>query len=98
MLAAVGSFSLMDAVMKSLTDSYPPMQFAALRGLSAMPLVCASVLRRREVPQLLQVRWPLHLLRGVIGVFMLSLFAFGVKRLSLTDAYAISFIAPLMSC
>ena len=96
MLAAVGSFSLMDAVMKSLTDSYPPMQVAALRGLSAMPLVCAYVLWRREVPQLLQVRWPLHLFRGVIGVAMLYLFAFGVKRLSLTDAYAISFIAPLI--
>jgi drug/metabolite transporter (DMT)-like permease len=96
MLAAVGSFSLMDAVMKSLTDSYPPMQVAALRGLSAMPLVCAYVLWRREVPQLLQVRWPLHLFRGVIGVAMLYLFAYGVQRLTLTDAYAISFIAPLI--
>ena len=96
MLAAVGSFSLMDAVMKSLTESYPPMQVAALRGLSAMPLVCAYVLWRREVPQLLQVRWPLHLFRGVIGVAMLYLFAYGVQRLTLTDAYAISFIAPLI--
>jgi len=96
MLAAVGSFSLMDAVMKSLTDSYPPMQVAALRGLSAMPLVCAYVWWQGEVPQLLRVRWPLHLMRGVIGIVMLSLFAFGVQRLSLTDAYAISFIAPLI--
>ena len=96
MLAAVGAFSMMDAIMKSLTGSYPPMQVAAMRGLSAMPLVCAYVLWRREVPKLLQVRWPIHLFRGVIGVAMLYLFAFGVKRLSLTDAYAISFIAPLI--
>ena len=96
MLAAVGSFSLMDAVMKSLTDSYPPMQVAALRGLSAMPLVCAYVLWRREVPQLLQVRWPLHLLRGVLGVLMLYLFAYGVQRLTLANAYTIFFIAPLI--
>ena len=96
MLAAVGSFSLMDAVMKSLTDSYPPMQVAALRGLSAMPLVCVYVLWRREVPQLLQVRWPLHLLRGVLGVLMLYLFAYGVQRLTLANAYTIFFIAPLI--
>jgi drug/metabolite transporter (DMT)-like permease len=86
----------MDAVMKSLTDSYPPMQVAALRGLSAMPLVCVFVLWRREVPQLLQVRWPLHLLRGVLGVLMLYLFAYGVQRLTLANAYTIFFIAPLI--
>ena len=96
MLAAVGSFSMMDAVMKALTGSYPPMQVAALRGLSAMPLVCLYVLLRGEGRQLLQVRWPLHLFRGVIGIVMLSLFAYGVQRLTLTDAYAISFIAPLI--
>ena len=96
MLAAVGSFSMMDAVVKALTGSYPPMQVAALRGLSAMPLVCLYVLWRGEGRQLLQVRWPLHLFRGVIGIVMLSLFAYGVQRLTLTDAYAISFIAPLI--
>lgn len=96
MLAAVGSFSMMDAVMKSLTDSYPPMQVAALRGLSAMPLVCAYVVWRQDVLSLVRVRWPLHLFRGVIGVVMLFLFAYGVQRLTLTDAYAISFIAPLI--
>ena len=96
MLAAVGSFSMMDAVIKTLTDSYPPMQVAALRGLSAMPLVCIYVVWRRESRSLLQVRWPLHLFRGVIGVVMLYLFAYGVQRLSLTDAYAITFIAPLI--
>jgi drug/metabolite transporter (DMT)-like permease len=96
MLAAVGSFSLMDAVMKALTETYAPMQVAALRGLSAMPLVCAYVLWRKESASLLRVRWALHLFRGVIGVIMLYLFAFGVQRLSLTDAYAITFIAPLI--
>jgi drug/metabolite transporter (DMT)-like permease len=96
MLAAVGSFSMMDAIMKALTGSYPPMQVAALRGLSAMPLVCLYVLWRGEGPQLLQVRWPLHLFRGLVGIVMLPMFAYGVQRLTLTDAYAISFIAPLI--
>lgn len=96
MLAAVGAFSVMDAVMKTLTGSYPPMQVAAMRGLSAMPLVCAYVWWQGEARQLLRVRWPLHLFRGVIGIAMLYLFAYGVQRLTLTNAYAISFIAPLL--
>ncbi len=96
MLAAVGFFSLMDAVLKTLVGHYPPMQVAALRGLSALPLVCLYVLWRKEFALLLRVRWPLHLLRGVIGVLMLSLFTFSLKQLGLAEAYAIFFVSPLL--
>ena len=54
MLAAMGCFSLMDAVLKTLSGSYPPLQVAALRGLTSLPLVCAYVWWRREVHLLLQ--------------------------------------------
>ena len=96
MLAAVGFFSLRDAVLKALNASYSPIQVAALRGLSAWPLVCLYVLWRRETHLLLKVRWPLHILRGVIGIAMLSLFGYGLKRLGLAEAYTIFFIAPLL--
>ncbi len=96
MLLAVAFFSLMDAVMKTLGANYPPIQVAAMRGLSALPLVCLYVLWRREAHLLLRVRWPLHLLRGVIGVLMLSLFAFAIRELALAEAYTIFFIAPLL--
>ena len=96
MLAAVGFFSLMDAVLKALNASYSPIQVAALRGLSAWPLVCLYVLWRRETHLLLKVRWPLHIMRGVIGIAMLSLFGYGLKRLGLAEAYTIFFIAPLL--
>ena len=45
---------------------------------------------------LVRVRWPLHLLRGVLGIGMLSLFAFGLRDLPLAEAYSIFFIAPLL--
>ena len=61
MLIAVGAFSLMDAALKTLTLSYPALQVAALRGLAALPLVCVYVVWRREVGQLLRVRWRLHI-------------------------------------
>ena len=68
MVAAVGFFSLMDALLKTLTASYPAMQVAALRGWAALPLVVLYVLWRGEVRGLLRVRWPLHLLRGALNI------------------------------
>jgi drug/metabolite transporter (DMT)-like permease len=96
MVVAVGAFSMMDASMKSLTSSYPPLQVACLRGLAAMPLVCLYVLWRREWGGLLKVRWPLHLLRTVVGVTMLSSFVYGLRTLGLAEAYAIFFVAPML--
>lgn len=96
MLVAVCAFSLMDAALKTLSGSYPAMQVAAIRGLAALPLVCVYVLWRREVALLLRVRWRLHLLRGVIGVVMLSLFSFALRELGLAEAYTIFFVAPLL--
>ena len=49
MLAACAMFSCMDALLKALAGTYPPFQVTALRGLSAMPLVCLYVLWRREM-------------------------------------------------
>jgi drug/metabolite transporter (DMT)-like permease len=46
--------------------------------------------------QLLRVRWSLHLLRGVLSVFMMLTFAYAIHELTLTRAYTLFFIAPLM--
>ena len=96
MVAAVGFFSLMDALLKTLSAHYPPLQVAALRGCSALPLVVLYVLWRREAGGLLRVRWPLHLLRGVLNVAMLALFTYALKLLGLAEAYTLFFIAPLL--
>ncbi|QDL56836.1 DMT family transporter [Rhodoferax aquaticus] len=96
MVVAVGFFSLMDAVLKTLGSTYPAMQVAALRGVTALPLVCVYVFWRGEARTLLQVRWSLHLLRGVFSVGMLSLFTYALSELPLTDAYAVFFVAPLL--
>lgn len=96
MLGAVAFFSVMDTVLKLLSAHYPALQVAALRGLTAMPLVVLYVAWRREGHTLLKIRWPLHLLRGVIGVTMLSLFTFALRELPLAEAYTIFFVAPLM--
>jgi drug/metabolite transporter (DMT)-like permease len=96
MLFAVGFFSLMDAAMKSLASVYPPVQVAAMRGLSGLPFVLVYVWWLGAARSLLRVRWPLHLLRGVLSVVMLTLFAFSLRELPLANAYTIFFVAPLL--
>jgi drug/metabolite transporter (DMT)-like permease len=96
MLVAVFMLTLMDAGLKTLSPHYPATQVAALRALFSLPLVVAYVVWRRAVSTLWKVRWPLHLLRGVLGIAMLSLFAFALRDLPLSGAYAIFFVAPLL--
>jgi drug/metabolite transporter (DMT)-like permease len=96
MLLAVASFSLMDAALKVLSPHYPPMQVAALRGWSSLPLVALWVLVDGGPRQLLRVRWPLHLLRGLLSIVMLSAFAYALRTLPLAETYSLFFVAPLI--
>jgi drug/metabolite transporter (DMT)-like permease len=96
MLGAVAMFALMDTGMKLLAAHYPATQVAALRGLASWPFVMIWVLLAGGPRQLIQVRWPLHLLRGVLAVAMLAAFAFALKQLPLAEAYALFFVAPLL--
>ena len=96
MLASVTLFSLMDAGLKTLAVHYPPFQVAALRGLSSLPLVLGWALATAGPRALLRVRWPLHLLRGALGIAMMGSFVFALKTLPLSTAYSIFFVAPLL--
>jgi drug/metabolite transporter (DMT)-like permease len=96
MLAGVASFAFMDACLKLLSEHYPTTQVAALRGLAALPVVFVWVLYAGGAAQLLRVRWPLHIVRGVLSVLMMITFTFALKSLSLAKVYALFFIAPLL--
>jgi drug/metabolite transporter (DMT)-like permease len=96
MIVAVAFFACMDASLKLLSAHYPPLQVAALRGLSSLPFVLTWALFSVPPRSLLRVHWCLHLLRGVLGVAMMTSFVYGLKRLPLTTVYSISFVAPLM--
>ncbi len=96
MLASVALFSLMDAGLKTLSTHYPPFQVASLRGMASLPLVLAWALATAGPRALLRVRWPLHLLRGVLGVAMMASFVYALRTLPLSTAYSIFFVAPLL--
>lgn len=96
MLASVAVFSLMDAGLKTLATQYPPFQVAALRGAASLPLLLAWALATAGPQALLRVRWPLHLLRGVLGIAMMASFVYALRTLPLSTAYSIFFVAPLL--
>ncbi len=96
MVLAVAAFSLMDASMKILAPHYPSMQVAAMRGVASLPLVVAWALVDGGPGQLFRIRWPLHLLRGVLSVVMLVAFVYGLRHLPLAETYSLFFVAPLM--
>ena len=98
MLLACAFFACMDALLKNLAGHYPAVQVMAMRGLTALPLVCLYIAWRREAGGVFnrRLRWRLHLLRTVLNMAMLVLFVHGLKTLGLAEAYTLTFIAPLL--
>jgi len=96
MLAAAAFFAGMDAILKLFAGYYPPLQVSAMRGAASLPFVVLPLALSGRLRELRPVRWPLHLLRGVIAVGMLVAFVTAVRVLSLANAYAVFLVAPLI--
>src|SRR5262245_30486068 len=96
MIAAVGIFGIMDALMKLLAARYPPMQIAFLRGASSLPFVFATCLATGRLADLRPSRLHLHALRAVISIAMLWCFVWALSSMSLANTYAITLSAPLL--
>lgn len=96
MLVAVGAFAFMDSLLKFLTEHYPTMQVSAMRGYASLPFVLLPLLYKRSFAELKPVRWKLHLMRGLLSVFLLATFVYAIRVLSLADAYSIFLSAPLL--
>jgi drug/metabolite transporter (DMT)-like permease len=96
MIAAVATFSFMDALLKAFAARYPPMQVAALRGAVSLPFTLLPVLVAGRYSDLVPQRWPMHLLRGLLTIGVLSGFIYAVRVLSLANAYAVFLCAPLL--
>jgi drug/metabolite transporter (DMT)-like permease len=96
MIAAVGIFGVMDALMKALSASYPPLQIASLRGASSLPFVVLTCIATGKISDLRPARLHLHALRAVISIAMLWCFVWALSRMSLANTYAITLSAPLL--
>jgi drug/metabolite transporter (DMT)-like permease len=96
MCVGVGIFSIMDAAMKALSARYPALEVGALRGAVSLPLIVLWIAFHGGFQQVVRVRWPLHVLRGVLSVGLLAGFVYAIHALPLAEAYSIFFIAPLL--
>ncbi|HEX4894722.1 MAG TPA: DMT family transporter [Solimonas sp.] len=96
MIAAIGVLSLLDVGLKLLAAHYPPLQVAAMRGMASWPLILVWAAATTGLRDLLRVRWPLQLLRGVLMIGMMVCFVYGLRHLPLTTAYTLMFVAPLL--
>lgn len=95
-LAAVGVLSTMDAVMKGLVLAIGLYATSVWRALVGVLLSTLIYLPRRK-------RWPaakvvrLHVMRGAVVTVMGLLFFFGLARIPMAQAIALTFIAPLIA-
>ena len=95
-VAGIALFSIMDMVMKGLTlaiGTFPTLLWRSLIGigLAAAPFL----ITRNPWPKGTALR--LHLLRGTIMVPMAILFFWGLARVPMAQAVALTFIAPLIA-
>jgi drug/metabolite transporter (DMT)-like permease len=93
---AFGLFSIMDALIKWLSATYPVPQLVVFNALFALIPIAVLIVRRGGLLQLRTRRLGLHLLRGALGMLGSFLAFFAYSRLPLADAYAIIFATPLL--
>lgn len=92
----VALFSGMDAVMKGLTLAIGVYNAMLWRSLAGAAMGAMAMLAMR-------IPWPaghvlrIHLLRGAIVTVMALSFFWGIARLPLAEAIALSFVAPLIA-
>jgi len=95
-LVAVGALSMMDAVMKHLVLAIGIVAVTVWRALANLAISAALYLPTRE-------RWPgrralrIHIARSVVVTVMAFLFFWGIGRVHLAQAIALTFIAPLIA-
>lgn len=95
-LGAVSVLSIMDAVMKYLVLAIGIFAVSIWRGLANLAVSAILYLPRRK-------QWPsrktlrVHVIRGVDVALMAFLFFWGIGRVPLAQAIALTFIAPLLA-
>jgi S-adenosylmethionine uptake transporter len=95
-LGAVAALSIMDATMKHLVLAIGILAVSIWRSLANVAISTALYLPRRRT-------WPsrrtlaIHVSKGVVVAVMAGLFFWGIGRVHLAQALALTFIAPLIA-
>ncbi|MCO7226028.1 DMT family transporter [Pleionea sp. CnH1-48] len=96
MVVAVFFFSFMDILIKWLSAHYSSYQVAFFRGLMSLPFVLLWIMSKDAWKELKTQRLSLHLMRGGLSVLFFVCVVIGLRELTVANAYAIFFSAPLL--
>ena len=95
-LAAVATLSIMDAVMKHLVLAIGIFAVSVWRAVANLVLSAGLYLPRRLPWPTRKTLW-IHVVRSVVVTVMAVLFFWGIGRVPLAQAIALTFIAPLIA-
>ncbi|KPQ11518.1 MAG: S-adenosylmethionine uptake transporter [Saliniramus fredricksonii] len=94
MCIGVAFLTVNDAIAKTLTQTYSPLQILFLRNVIALPFALMIALRMGGTGALRSYRPSVHLLRGILWVAGTFLFFTSLRFLQLAEATALIFVAP----
>ena len=95
MCVGVVSLCVNDALAKSLTDLYSPIQILFLRNVIALPFAILIAWNMGGLAALRSHRPVAHLFRGGLWIAATIMFFTSLKHLGLAEATALIFVAPL---
>lgn len=96
-IGSVSIFSGQDMMIKFLSGGYPLHQIVLTRSVIAIIIVLAIFVPLEGGYRILKTKHlPLHLLRGMAVVMANITFFLGLASLSIADATAVFFVAPLL--
>lgn len=95
-LAAVGALSVMDAVMKALVIALGIFAVSVWRSLVNF-VIAAPLYLPRRLPWPSRSTLKIHVSRAALTTVMAVLFFWGIARVPLAQAIALTFIAPLIA-
>jgi drug/metabolite transporter (DMT)-like permease len=93
--AGVSVFSLQDAIVKTISDSFPVHEIVFVRSLVALPILLLIVMAEARGRPVIG-RLGLHLLRGMLMYFAFTCYYLALARLQIAETVALFFIAPLL--
>ncbi|UWR02810.1 DMT family transporter [Ruegeria conchae] len=97
-LSALVLFTVMSALVKALSDDFPPGEMVFFRSLFAIPVIIAWLSWRGELTQGFIVKKPMgHFWRGVLGTSAMGLTFTGLSLLPLPEVTAIGYATPIFT-
>ncbi len=97
-LAALTLFTTMAAVVKAMSEDFPPGELVFFRSFFAIPVIIIWLIARGELAQGFVVKKPMgHFWRGVLGTSAMALTFTGLSLLPLPEVTAIGYATPIFT-